>query len=52
MVAVFSFTEVGGHLVNEDAFLVQPHPQDPACWLLLLADGQGGRAAARQRPVS
>lgn len=41
---IHTFTEAGGHLVNEDAFLVQPHPADPGCLIVALADGQGGRA--------
>jgi PPM family protein phosphatase len=44
MVAVTTFTEAGGHPLNEDAFLVQQHPADPDCWLCFLADGQGGRS--------
>ena len=44
MVQVFSFSEVGGHRVNEDAFCVQPHPLTADNWLCFLADGQGGRA--------
>jgi len=44
MIRVVSFTEAGGHPENEDAFLVRPHPRDPACLLCALADGQGGRA--------
>ncbi len=43
MVNVTTFTEPGG-LLNEDAFLVQQHPSDPARWLCFLADGQGGRS--------
>jgi serine/threonine protein phosphatase PrpC len=43
MCSVFSFSEVGGHRVNEDALVVRPHPADPSCWLCLLADGQGGQ---------
>jgi len=43
MVGVTTFTEAGGHPVNEDAFLVRQHPDDPDCWLSFLADGQGGR---------
>jgi hypothetical protein len=39
---VFSFTEAGGHVENEDAFLIQPHPREPALLLCVLADGQGG----------
>jgi hypothetical protein len=44
MIQVFSHSEAGGHPDNEDAFLVQPHPRDPGCWLCAVADGQGGRA--------
>jgi PPM family protein phosphatase len=44
MVNVVSFSEAGGHLVNEDAFAVERHPADPEYWLCCLADGQGGRA--------
>jgi hypothetical protein len=44
MIRMLSFSEAGGHPVNEDAFLAQPHPADPATWLCALADGQGGRA--------
>jgi serine/threonine protein phosphatase PrpC len=44
MLAVSSFSEVGGHRVNEDAFAVQPHPLDPGVWLCFVADGQGGQA--------
>jgi serine/threonine protein phosphatase PrpC len=45
---LFSFTEAGGHVTNEDAFLVEPHPADPECLLCALADGQGGRAGGRR----
>jgi serine/threonine protein phosphatase PrpC len=44
MCVVFTFSEAGGHVTNEDAFAVQAHPSDPDCWLCLLADGQGGHA--------
>lgn len=43
MITVRSFSEVGGHLTNEDAFAVQAHPIAPDCWLCILADGQGGQ---------
>jgi PPM family protein phosphatase len=43
MVNVLSFSEVGGHRVNEDAFAVQQHPFDSGLWLCFLADGQGGQ---------
>jgi hypothetical protein len=45
---VFSYTEAGGHVTNEDAFLVERHPADPECLLCALADGQGGRAGGRR----
>jgi PPM family protein phosphatase len=44
MVSALSFSEPGGHPVNEDACAVRQHPAAPDCWLCLLADGQGGRA--------
>lgn len=44
MIQVFHFSEAGGHLENEDAWAIQPHPQDPNCLLAVVADGQGGRA--------
>src|SRR5438270_11790809 len=44
MVNVQSFSEVGGHRVNEDAFAVQQHPLDSGLWLCFVADGQGGQA--------
>ncbi|HVS40227.1 MAG TPA: hypothetical protein VMS17_32010, partial [Gemmataceae bacterium] len=43
MISVLSFSEVGGHRVNEDAFAVQQHPLDPGMWLCFVADGQGGQ---------
>lgn len=48
MSAVFSYSEAGGHDVNEDSFAVQPHPADPSCWLCVLADGQGGQAGGAE----
>jgi serine/threonine protein phosphatase PrpC len=44
MIEVHSFTEPGGHAVNEDAFEGHRHPDHPTGWLCVLADGQGGRA--------
>jgi serine/threonine protein phosphatase PrpC len=41
---VFTFSEAGGHPVNEDAFRAEPHPDDASLWLVLMADGQGGRS--------
>ncbi len=43
MIIVQNHSEVGGHAANEDAFAVQPHPQDENCWLCFVADGQGGQ---------
>lgn len=44
MIGVQSYSEVGGHCLNEDAFCVQAHPVNADCWLCFVADGQGGRA--------
>ncbi len=44
MIHTHSFTEPGGHAINEDAFEVHRHPGGPTGWLCFLADGQGGRA--------
>jgi PPM family protein phosphatase len=44
MIQVTTFSEPGGHPVNEDAFIVQPYPSGSDRWLCVLADGQGGRA--------
>jgi hypothetical protein len=41
---VFSFTEAGGHPANEDAFRIEPHPENPKLYLVALADGQGGQS--------
>jgi serine/threonine protein phosphatase PrpC len=48
MVSVASFSEAGGHAVNEDAFVVQRHPSGPDRWLCFLADGQGGSAGGAE----
>ena len=48
MVSVLTFSDAGGHAINEDAFLVESHPADAACLLCFLADGQGGRAGGGQ----
>ncbi len=47
MVQVASFSEVGGHSVNEDVFAVQPHLSKPDLWICFLADGQGGQPGGR-----
>jgi serine/threonine protein phosphatase PrpC len=44
MIRTYSFSEVGGHPINEDAFVLQPLPNKAEGWLVCLADGQGGRA--------
>ncbi len=44
MPRLFTFTEPGGHSANEDAFVAAPHPADPGCRVVCVADGQGGRA--------
>jgi serine/threonine protein phosphatase PrpC len=48
MIQTSSYSEAGGHAVNEDAFRVMPHPWNPECWLVALADGQRGRAGGRR----
>jgi PPM family protein phosphatase len=48
MCVVWSHTEAGGHEVNEDAFVIQPHPEGGACWLGALTDGQGGQAGGAE----
>jgi hypothetical protein len=44
MIRAFSFSELGGHPVNEDAFLVRRYPDEPEGLIVCVADGQGGRA--------
>jgi serine/threonine protein phosphatase PrpC len=44
MIRTYSFTEAGGHAVNEDAFVLRQLTDEPGGWLVTLADGQGGRA--------
>jgi len=43
MIHILTYSEVGGHRVNEDAFVARPHTTDQDSWLICLADGQGGR---------
>ncbi len=53
MVRIYSFSEVGGHLNNEDAFLTEQHPSNPDIWIVVLADGQGGqRGGARSATLA
>ncbi len=47
-IEVASLSLAGGHLENEDAFVVEELPGDPACFLCALADGQGGQAGGGQ----
>ena len=47
MIRTYSFSAVGGHAVNEDAFALHPLP-NAAGWVVALADGQGGRAGGRR----
>ena len=44
MISVLTFSEVGGHRLNEDALAVEQHTVDPNCWLCFIADGQGGQS--------
>ena len=44
MIHLLTFSEVGGHRVNEDAFVARTHPVDSESILVCLADGQGGRS--------
>ena len=48
MISTHSFSEVGGHVENEDAFAVQQHRLDPDLSLCFMADGQGGQAGGGQ----
>jgi PPM family protein phosphatase len=48
MIRVTSFSEAGGHPINEDAFVVLRHPSGSDDWLCFLADGQGGRAGGAE----
>ncbi len=43
MFHIHTFTEAGGHPVNEDSFGVRPHPADGSVLLVALADGMGGQ---------
>ena len=44
MVSVSSYSEVGGHRLNEDVLAIHQHETEPDLWLCFVADGQGGRA--------
>lgn len=43
-----SFSAVGDHETNEDAFAVSRHPEVGECVLCAVADGQGGRAGGEK----
>ena len=43
MLTVGHCTEIGCGGVNEDSFVVRPHPNDGNCLLCAVADGQGGQ---------
>jgi serine/threonine protein phosphatase PrpC len=45
MIRTHSFSEPGGHPVNEDAFVLRPVEGG---WLAAVADGMGGRAGGRR----
>ncbi len=48
MFGIYTFSECGvGHASNEDAFAIEPHPEDPSCWICTVADGQGGQAGGQ-----
>jgi hypothetical protein len=44
MIHTYSFSEPGGHIINEDAFVLRPLAEMPDYWMACIADGQGGRA--------
>jgi hypothetical protein len=48
MLNVTPFTAAGGQRPNQDAHVVQPHPDAPEVWLCALADGQGGQSGAAE----
>src|SRR5437879_1815015 len=48
MIRTFSFSAVGGHTINEDAFAVRELPDGIGGHIVCLADGQGGRARAAE----
>jgi PPM family protein phosphatase len=43
MIRAVTHSEAGGHVLNEDAFIVGVHPDDPEGYLCAVADGQGGQ---------
>jgi len=51
MPEVYTYSEAGGHAHNEDAFVVAEHPRAPGCWVVALADGQGGQPGGGRAAV-
>jgi PPM family protein phosphatase len=47
MIRTYSFSTAGGHLVNEDCFVLHPLPREEG-FFVALADGQGGRAGGQR----
>lgn len=43
MIEVFSHSEAGGHIQNEDAFEIRPLSPEAASYFCVVADGQGGQ---------
>ncbi|QEH37358.1 Stage II sporulation protein E (SpoIIE) [Aquisphaera giovannonii] len=48
MCIVLSHSEPGGHAENEDALEIRRHPQGGSCWIISIADGQGGQAGGAE----
>jgi len=48
MIQTYSFSEAGGHPVNEDAFVANPISGEADGAFVCLADGQGGRAGGQK----
>ncbi len=44
MLHTTTFSAPGGHIQNEDAFVLCELADAPECWFACIADGQGGRA--------
>ena len=40
MYGIFTFTEPGGHVTNEDAFAIESHTDDSSCCVCAVADGR------------
>lgn len=48
MIEVVTFSEAGRHGVNQDSFAVESHPDDPGCFIVVLADGKSGAPGAAE----